>query len=62
MIPELRDMLRLDDLDLKYDVKIVDFDGESFTYNAKAVDCSVEELSDKWKECFYISRQQRCGL
>lgn len=35
MIPELRDILKLDDLELNYTVQIADFGGECFTFNVR---------------------------
>lgn len=50
MIPELREMLKLNDLKLNYKVQIADFDGENFTFSIKAVDGNEKDLFQKIEE------------
>ena len=46
MIPEFREILGLDNLDLYYPVKVADFDGECLSFFVRAID-NVEELFKK---------------
>lgn len=46
MIPEFREILGLDNLDLYYPVKVADFDGECLDFFVRATD-NVEELFEK---------------
>lgn len=50
MIPELREMLKLNDLKLNYKVQIADFDGENFTFSIKALDGNEKDLFQRIEE------------
>lgn len=60
MIPELREMLKLNDLKLNYKVQIADFDGENFTFSIKAVDGSEKDLFQRIEEKMKMY-QESCG-
>lgn len=50
MIAELREMLKLDELNLNYEIKIADFDGENFSYTVTESDYGAESLLEKVRE------------